>query len=195
MVGLLFALPNTQLTRRLAKESRLYENHDVMAKDQTGDQCTLGINFEPKRPMRDILCDYKQVLEQVFEPAAYAGRLDRLAAMLDCDGRRDALPRGDARLHSTPLGSLHRALNGMPQESKLFWNTFINCARTNRAALPRITLLIAMYLHLGPFSRKVIAEIDRRIAEIDAAEQFAPLPAEIPSGGLDSWATGVSRAN
>ena len=29
MVGLLFALPNTQLTRRLAKEGRLHENFDV----------------------------------------------------------------------------------------------------------------------------------------------------------------------
>ena len=30
MVGLLYALPNTQLTRRLAKEGRLFPNHDVM---------------------------------------------------------------------------------------------------------------------------------------------------------------------
>jgi hypothetical protein len=28
-------------------------------------------------------------------------------------------------------------------------------------------MLMALYLHLGPFSKHVIAEIDRRIAELD----------------------------
>ena len=28
-------------------------------------------------------------------------------------------------------------------------------------------LLMALYLHLGPFSKRVISEIDRRIAELD----------------------------
>jgi hypothetical protein len=36
-----------------------------------------------------------------------------------------------------------------------------------------IVLMMAMYLHLGPFSRRVVAEIDRRIAAEDAA--LAPL--------------------
>ena len=31
MVGLLYALPNTQLTRRLAREGRLHANHDFRA--------------------------------------------------------------------------------------------------------------------------------------------------------------------
>jgi hypothetical protein len=33
---------------------------------------------------------------------------------------------------------------------------------------------MAMYLHLGPFSKHVISEIDRRIAEIDAAPAMVP---------------------
>jgi hypothetical protein len=28
-------------------------------------------------------------------------------------------------------------------------------------------MLMALYLHLGPFSKRVISEIDRRIAELD----------------------------
>ena len=38
-------------------------------------------------------------------------------------------------------------------------------------------LLMAMYLHLGPFSRAVIAAIDRRIAEID--RQMVTMPAAV----------------
>jgi radical SAM superfamily enzyme YgiQ (UPF0313 family) len=45
MVGLLYALPNTQLTRRLAKEGRLHLGHDVAAATG-GDQCTTGLNFD-----------------------------------------------------------------------------------------------------------------------------------------------------
>ena len=37
------------------------------------------------------------------------------------------------------------------------------CARENPNATRIIVGLMAMYLHLGPFSRRVIAEIDRRI--------------------------------
>src|SRR5882757_6576767 len=41
---------------------------------------------------------------------------------------------------------------------------------TNSAAshpLPPAVMLMALYLHLGPFSKHVISEIDRRIAELD----------------------------
>src|SRR4029450_13693819 len=80
MVGLLYALPGTQLTRGLAKEGRLHNGHDLMKVEQAGDQCTLGCNFDTKRPLRDILVDYKTVLENVFTPEAYAGRLSLLRA-------------------------------------------------------------------------------------------------------------------
>ena len=71
MIGLLTALPGTQLTRRLQKEGRLlpFQNMDG------GDQCTSGLNFVPLRPRRDILEDYKAVLTAVYAPAAYFERV------------------------------------------------------------------------------------------------------------------------
>jgi hypothetical protein len=36
---------------------------------------------------------------------------------------------------------------------------------------------MALYMHLGPFSRHVMAEIDRRIAELD--EGAPPLAAQV----------------
>jgi hypothetical protein len=39
-------------------------------------------------------------------------------------------------------------------------------------------MLMALYLHLGPFSKRVISEIDRRIAELDGMHPVrAPLRA------------------
>src|SRR4029077_5278757 len=61
MVGLLYALPNTQLTRRLEKEGRLHppvQREDV----KSADQCTMGLNFETLRPRQEILADYVHIL-------------------------------------------------------------------------------------------------------------------------------------
>jgi uncharacterized protein DUF4070 len=57
-----------------------------------------------------------------------------------------------------------------------FWKTFVEVGKKNPGALRQIVTLMAIYLHLGPFSRHVITEIDRRIAMEDAAVT-ARLPA------------------
>ena len=167
MVGLLYALPGTQLTRRLAKEGRLHKGHDLMAVEQTGDQCTLGCNFDAKRPLRDILADYKAVLRHVYSPTAYAGRLSRLAVMLDRSDRRRDLPDGDVRKRLGGIDGVNKIMRALPEIRQPFWQTFVEVAKTNPGALRYIVMLMALYLHLGPFSKRVISQIDRRIAELD----------------------------
>lgn len=167
MVGLLYALPGTQLTRRLAMEGRLHPNHDVMRQEHSGDQCTLGCNFETKRPLREILQDYRTVLANVFEPTAYARRLSRLAAMLDRSGRRRNRHEADDRAKLGGISTVYRIINMLPEARELLYAVFVEAAKNNPAALRYIVLLMAMYMHLGPFSRHVIGEIDRRIAELD----------------------------
>jgi radical SAM superfamily enzyme YgiQ (UPF0313 family) len=169
MVGLLYALPGTQLTRRLAAEGRLHAGHDLMKVEQAGDQCSLGCNFDTKRPLRDILVDYKAVLEHVFSPAAYAGRLSRLAVMLDRSDRRHDLPDGDIRKRLGSIEGVHRVIRALPDAREPFWNTFVQVAKGNPNALRYIVMLMALYMHLGPFSKHVIGEIDRRIAQLDEA--------------------------
>ena len=167
MVGLLYALPGTQLTRRLAEEGRLHTGHDLMKVEQAGDQCTLGCNFDTKRPLRDILVDYKSVLGHVFSPTAYAGRLSRLSVMLDRSDRRRDLPDGDMRKKLGGIDSVYRIMRTLPEVREPFWKTFVEVAKTNPGALRYIVMLMALYLHLGPFSKHVIGEIDRRIGELD----------------------------
>ncbi len=164
MVGLLYALPNTQLTRRLANEGRLHAHYDLAP---AGDQCTQGLNFETARPLRDILADYKRILERVFDPVAYARRLDRLAALLDRSGRPRDLPEGDLRRRFASVEAVHRVINQIPSVREPFWQSFISCAKTNPAALRYIVMLMALYLHLGPYAQHVIAAIEGRIAALD----------------------------
>jgi hypothetical protein len=169
MVGLLYALPNTQLTRRLAEEGRLHANHDIAA-TTGGDQCSAGLNFETLRPLRAVLEDYKRVLDIIYQPDAYAARLKRLASLLDRSGSHRSVPTGDLRGNVGAMDLVHRIVSALPETRELFWQVFMTCARGNPNATRIIVGLMALYLHLGPFSRRVIAEIDRRIAaEVAAA--------------------------
>ena len=173
MVGLLYALPNTQLTRRLAREGRLHPGYEIAA-TSGGDQCTTGLNFDTLRPLRDILQDYKRILERVYDPVAYAARLDRLITLLDRSGRARHFPQGDNRGKVNALETIHRVVTEIPQAREVFWRTFMNCAKSNPASVRIVVALAALYLHLGPFSRQVIAEIDRRIAALDGETPAIP---------------------
>ncbi len=175
MVGLLYALPGTQLTRRLAAEGRLHAGHDVIP---AGDQCTRGLNFDPSRPLRNILEDYKRILEQVFDPAAYARRLDRLVSMLDRNGRPRELPAGDLRRKFSSIESVHRIISQLPETREPFWRSFISCAKSNPSALRYLVMLMAMYLHLGPYSRHVINSLERRLAALDLEQMPVVVAAE-----------------
>jgi radical SAM superfamily enzyme YgiQ (UPF0313 family) len=168
MVGLLYALPNTQLTRRLAAEGRLHPNHDV-ATPETGDQCIATMNFEPLRPLSEILRDYRRILERVYDPTAFADRLERLAGMLDRSHRTHELHPDDKRIKVASIGMVHQIISQLPEARQQFWQTFVKTGKSNPAVLRYIVMLMAFYLHLGPFARKVIDSIDAKLEELDRA--------------------------
>jgi Domain of unknown function (DUF4070) len=80
------------------------------------------------------------------------------------------LPGGDLRGKVGAMELVHRIVTALPEAREPFWRVFMTCARENPNATRIIVALMAMYLHLGPFSRRVIAEIDRRI---DADEELS----------------------
>jgi hypothetical protein len=167
MVGLLYALPTTQLTRRLLGEGRLFPDGD---RTNSGDQCTAGLNFETKRPRRDVLGDYKAVLEAIYDPVAYFGRVRRVGRLLK-RGRSHRMVRGDLPSFVRLLWRIPRAGHGV---RKQFLNTILDCIIHNPRALPYLVMISALYLHLGPFARQVVAEIDREIEDVDQGRWHAP---------------------
>jgi hypothetical protein len=96
--------------------------------------------------------------------------------MLDLSGRLERA-KEDMRLAS--LQMVNRILDAMPGGRDVFGKTFMNCARNNPAALRSIVSLMAIYVHLGPFARGVIAEINRRIAVIEEAGRGMPAAAQV----------------
>ena len=171
MVGLLTALPNTQLTRRLAHEGRLHAGFDTLPPD-VGDQCTAGLNFTTLRPRREVLADYRRVLAEAYDPAAFFARVRKLARGL----KRPLY--GPAKITRRDLKLLARVAYRMtiqrPALARHFWPAFVDCARTNPRALQVLVMNMVIFLHLWPFSRHVIRELDSRIAEIDAGRWQEP---------------------
>jgi hypothetical protein len=179
MVGLLYALPNTQLTRRLTKEGRL---HPFVEANYQGsaDQCTQGLNFDTLRPRREILLDYQRVLEKVYDPMAYVGRVRRMAKMLDNSKRGHQIHPGDPRKRFNSTEMLHRLIAALPEPRDAFWQAIVECVSANPHSVRYIVTMMAFYLHLGPFSQYVITQIERRIEELDlAAFQPRDLTAQV----------------
>jgi radical SAM superfamily enzyme YgiQ (UPF0313 family) len=76
MLGLLYALPNTQLTRRLQLEGRLFEEFSIFTDNKTQiDQASSGLNFITVRPRVDILRDFVDVLKYIYDPEHYYERI------------------------------------------------------------------------------------------------------------------------
>jgi radical SAM superfamily enzyme YgiQ (UPF0313 family) len=175
MVGLLYALPNTQLTRRLSGEGRLHALPEIIPAGY-GDQCTLGLNFDTLRPRREILGDYERILRRIYEPEAFAGRLRRLSALLDNSKRKRQTRATDARRKHSGTDMLYRLLANVPEPRDVFRQTLSHCLSTNPRSARWLMALMALYLHLGPFSRYVIEQIEIKIDRLDA-EASVPLQA------------------
>jgi radical SAM superfamily enzyme YgiQ (UPF0313 family) len=174
MVGLLSALPNTQMTRRLISEGRLHEGHDFHP-DGKGDQCVQGLNFQTVRPRREILEDFSQVLRRIYEPAAFCGRIERLIGRLKWTGKpqQEYGPDDFRRRHG--VETVRRIATHFPEWRDRLWTTFMHCYRVNPSAVRQTVWLLALFLHLGPYARQAIAETERGIAEIDRGAREHPL--------------------
>lgn len=184
-VGLLFAYPNTQLTRRLTSEGRLFPSDSTMqflVLEQNKLQSSLGLNFETKRPRVEVLADYKSVLERIYHPRAYFGRLRRMAAQLN---------------RSRPENADHGmgpSILGVPAKEwlhfiRLIWFTAImqprllrpalsmigDFFRTKPSSLEAICFFMAMYLHLGAFATKVSNATGLHMENIEQGIWRSPL--------------------
>src|SRR5258708_33949568 len=86
--------------------------------------------------------------------------------MLDRAHRRHDLPDGDIRKRLGSIEGVHRIMRALPEAREPFWIAFVEVAKTNPNALCYIVMLMALYMHLGPFSKNVIADIDPRAAQL-----------------------------
>ena len=80
MVGLLNALPNTQLWRRLKAEGRLL-------KQSIGNNTLVDLNFIPRMDAEKLLQGYRRVIETVYSPREYFERASAFLSQLGAGAR------------------------------------------------------------------------------------------------------------
>jgi len=184
MVGLLYALPNTQLTRRLTREGRLHVGHDIAEARAVCDQCTGGLNFETARERREILSDYTRILKRIYDPDAYFARVRHVGRVLNraplplvqpSDAGKSARKRG--MFEGVTLIDMRRLLQIMwrivtrhPGLIRHVLRTLLDCIWHNPGAVKSITIMMALYLHLGPFARQVVGDVEWLIEAIERGD-------------------------
>lgn len=177
MVGLLVALPNTQLARRLQRERRLISTDLEVYTDterpyrlvtagsygELKDNQAAGLNFVTTRDRVEIYRDYKQVIESIFSPKAYMERVMATTRKLKLRGGHKA--SGWWQVKRELRGFMRTAI-WMTCNSKVRWYYWRNTFRTLFMGSKKFDVaqtLMAMYMHFEKQSRCVTRELDENI--------------------------------
>ncbi|MGH9355928.1 MAG: B12-binding domain-containing radical SAM protein, partial [Terriglobia bacterium] len=143
MVGLLLALPNTQLFRRLKSEGRiLNEGH--------GDNMDLHLNFIPKMNAQRLLQGYREILNRIYTPDAY---YERVLRFLD----RYKHPNHRPRVFADYLAVVRSVVQqGILSESRSsYWKFIATAALRYRKTFDTAMTLAVMGYHFQTLTRMV----------------------------------------
>ena len=175
MIGLLFALPNTQLTRRLRQEHRLLEDTGRVseARESTEvDQTTSGLNFITQRPRAEILGDFLHLLQAAYSTKNYFDRCLSLSRALRTQYRFKPSWRRKARYATAFLKTVVK-LGLRRSTSYYYWRNLLAVLFTRVSALETVVNLMAMYLHFRPQTEFVSGVMAKDIKLLQASEARA----------------------
>jgi len=167
MVGKLSALPNTQLTRRLQAEGRLFgDGRTISCGGGEIDQLTSGLNFLTARPRLDVLRDFRQVIEHIYNPRNYYARTLRTGLGLDFHKKyrpsfRDKLRRGVSFAKVARKAGFNRSTGW------LFWKTMATVAVRNHRGMEGAVNLAAMFVHFRGQAQYIIDLTEQEIRRLE----------------------------
>jgi hypothetical protein len=175
MVGLLVALPNTQLTRRLLKEKRLlsFQGKLIHSEDEIWasataqnsvldvvDQTVAGLNFVTTRDRLEILSEYKNVVESVYAPKAYFDRLLRTGLALKTVSKHR--PRWfEIKRQARGLVRLSRKMSANKETRWLFWRNFMRIILRGPHVIEQVLRVTGIYLHFAKQVKFLSKELER----------------------------------
>jgi hypothetical protein len=137
MVGLLTALPDTQLWRRLEREGRLLE-------ESTGNNTDGSLNFIPRMNTARLLEGYQRILQTIYNPAEYYQRaLDCLSHL----GQKAEPRRGSIIGNVRSFLRVVLALGVRDRERAEFWHYMKRATIFHRQHFTHAVTLAAMGYH------------------------------------------------
>lgn len=165
MLGLLYALPQTQLTRRLHVEKRLFEIGSTVSDEI--DQMTSGLNFITARPRLDVLNDYVKVIEHIYEPKRYYERIIKTGLSLNPANKfRPGI--GGLFKYAKAFLKLCRRIGFNRTTGWLYWKMILTMLIKNPKAVESGVNLAAMFLHFHKHSKFIIEFMNKEIEIIES---------------------------
>lgn len=166
MLGLLYALPNTKLTRRLHMEGRLFEEFSIFTDNKTQiDQASSGLNFITLRPRIDILRDFVEVLNYIYNPEHYYDRIIRTCLNLKVTNKyKHNFKKTLKNLRS--FSRIVRQVGCNRITGKLFWKMFFTVLLKNPKAIEWGVSLSAMFIHFYKHANFIIDLTNQQIDDI-----------------------------
>ena len=138
MVGLLTALPDTQLWRRLKREGRLLAESD-------GDNLSCALNFVPKMNAARLVEGYQTILQTIYRPSEYYQRALECLKRVSQEG---PVPQQYGLLSGAlALVRLAFKLGVLDCERREFWRFFRRAAAEHREKFAESMRLAAMGYH------------------------------------------------
>ena len=167
MVGKLYALPNTQLTRRLKREGRLFEDGSTLRDTSTEiDQMTSGLNFVTARPRLDILKDYVHVIKYIYDPEHYYERVIHTGLHLrPVNKYRPSFVRTLKTVKA--FLELCKKVGFNKTTGWLYWKTLLTVIFKNPRAIEATVNLAAMFIHFYKQSKFAIDLTNKEIKNIE----------------------------
>ncbi len=138
MVGLLTALPDTQLWRRLQKEGRLLG-------ESTGNNTNTALNFVPKMDPTRLVEGYKSIMRTIYNPREYYQRA--LESLKRTPKRRSEPASYNLISGVTAFARLTLKLGVMDAERKEFWRFFAKAAAGHHTKFIEAMRLAALGYH------------------------------------------------
>lgn len=169
MVGTLTALPNTQLSRRLEREGRLFGGELRVADSAVDiDNTTSGLNFATVRPRAAVLEDHAEVLRNVYAPEQYFERVLITATNLAPNYRyRPGLGKSLRRVWA--FLNVCRNVGFHNHTGLLYWKTLFKVLMNNPRALGTVVSMAALYTH---YSRQAAFVIQRQKEKIEYLRHY-----------------------
>ncbi|MEP6912807.1 MAG: radical SAM protein [bacterium] len=138
MVGLLTALPDTQLWRRLEKEGRLLG-------ESSGNNTNCALNFVPKMDAARLVEGYQSIMRTIYKPSEYYQRaLESLRRTTQKGFEPTRFNIIDAL---AAFSRLTFRLGVLDRDRKEFWRFFVRSAARHYDQFPQSMRLAAMGYH------------------------------------------------
>ena len=128
MVGLLSALPETALYRRLAREGRILA-------ESCGNNTDAAINFVTRLARDFLVAGYRELMRGLYEPANYYRRIRTFLSAYEPRGPAARLSGADVLAFVKSLWVLGLRSGGRRHYWSLFWTTLLAQPRKFRAAM------------------------------------------------------------